>query len=65
MYRTATGRDYGEPTGMCKETSVHSGVFVREWTKASVQMDCNTYTPEIKMKDSASQVVVESKHHGL
>ena len=50
---------------MCKETSVHSGVFVREWTKASVQMDCNTYTPEIKMKDSASQVVVESKHHGL
>ena len=32
--------DYGEPIGHCKETSPDSGVFRREWTKASVEMDC-------------------------
>jgi hypothetical protein len=42
--------DYGEPTEICKETAPNSGVFTREWTKASVQMDCKTYTPTITMK---------------
>ena len=42
--------DYGEPTGLCAETAPNSGVFTREWTKASVQMDCNTWTPTIKMQ---------------
>ena len=32
--------DYGEPIGHCKETFTNSGVFQREWTKASVQMNC-------------------------
>ena len=31
--------DYGTPTGLCQETAPNSGVFSRDWTKASVQMD--------------------------
>jgi len=42
--------DYGEPTGLCSETSHGSGIFTREWTKAKVQMDCKTYTPTIAWK---------------
>ena len=33
--------DYGEPLGVCKETSPGSGVFEREWTGATVQWNCN------------------------
>lgn len=40
--------DYGEPTGLCKETT--TGVFTRDWTKATIQMDCNTWTPTITLK---------------
>ena len=32
--------DYGTPIGHCEETGPSSGVFRREWTKASVQMSC-------------------------
>jgi hypothetical protein len=42
--------DYGEPTELCDETAANSGIFVRDWTKATVQMDCNTYTPTITFK---------------
>merc|ERR1712127_968844 len=42
--------DYGEPIGRANETAPESGVFVREYTKASIQMDCNTYTPTITFK---------------
>ena len=35
--------DIGEPLGLCSETAAGSGVFTREWSKASVQMDCNSY----------------------
>ena len=42
--------DYGEPEGLCKETAPGSEVFVREWSKSTVQMDCKTYTPTITMK---------------
>ena len=42
--------DYGEPLGLCKETGAKSGVFTREWSKASVQMDCNSWTPTITLK---------------
>ena len=43
--------DYGEPLdAVCKETSLNSGIFIREWSKAAVQMDCNTWTPTITMK---------------
>lgn len=33
--------DYGTPVGYCKEAA--PGVFRREWTKADVELDCNTY----------------------
>lgn len=36
--------DYGTPLGTCAETAIGSGVFVRKYAKALVQMDCNTYT---------------------
>eukprot|EP00759_Apiculatamorpha_spiralis_P046574 PhF_6_TR42883/c0_g1_i2/m.64969 len=41
--------DYGTPIGLCQETAPNSGVFVRNWTKAAVKMDCNTWTPTITM----------------
>ena len=55
MFPPALNVDYGEPVGLCKETAAGSGVFVREWTKATVQMDCKTYTPTITMKNQAGQ----------
>jgi hypothetical protein len=42
--------DYGVPTGLCAETASDSGVFVREWTKSTVTVDCIKYTSGIKMK---------------
>jgi len=42
--------DYGTPTGFCSETTPGSGVFTRDWTKATVKMDCNAYEGSITMK---------------
>mmetsp|Transcript_33199 Transcript_33199/g.77854 ORF Transcript_33199/g.77854 Transcript_33199/m.77854 type:complete len:170 (-) Transcript_33199:26-535(-) len=42
--------DYGTPTGLCKETSSGSGVFVRDWTKATVTVDCNAYNSTVQFK---------------
>lgn len=42
--------DYGEPTGFCAETAPGSNVFMRDWSKATVEMDCNTYKGQVKMK---------------
>lgn len=42
--------DYGEPTGLCSETAPNSQVFTRDYTKATFQMDCKTWTPTITMK---------------
>ena len=47
--------DYGEPAvagpaGICKETAPQSGIFTREYSKASVSMDCNTWKGTITMK---------------
>jgi hypothetical protein len=42
--------DFGEPEGLCAETAPGSRVFAREWSKARVEMDCNTWTPTITMK---------------
>jgi len=48
LYPDALSKDYGEPVDeLCKEVS--SGVFQRKWTKATVEMDCNTWSPSIKM----------------
>ena len=49
-YPAALAKDYGEPLGRANETA--PGVFVREFTKSTVQMDCNTYTPTITFKSS-------------
>jgi len=41
--------DYGVPVDkLCKETN--PGVFEREWSKASVKMDCSTFAGSITMK---------------
>ena len=42
--------DYGVPNGLCAETAPSSGVFTRDWSKATFQLDCNTWTPTITMK---------------
>ena len=42
--------DFGTPLGLCAETASGSGVFAREFTKASVKLDCNTGVPSITMK---------------
>ncbi len=42
--------DYGTPVDkLCKETAPNSGVFEREWTKASVKMECATFKGTITM----------------
>ena len=44
-------KDFGEPVDkVCKETAPNSGIFTREWSKASVKMDCTSWTPTITMK---------------
>ena len=46
----ALNADYGEPVdgALCKESKPN--VFTREWTKASVQLDCVSYAATITMK---------------
>ena len=39
--------DYGVPHGLCVESANGSGVFTREWSKASVTLDCNTWSGSI------------------
>lgn len=48
-FRSEMAADYGEPVGTCYETTAGSGVFERQWTKATVQMDCGTWTANITM----------------
>mmetsp|Transcript_27998 Transcript_27998/g.39437 ORF Transcript_27998/g.39437 Transcript_27998/m.39437 type:complete len:462 (+) Transcript_27998:102-1487(+) len=42
--------DYGVPEDICFEYS--PGIFHREWTHASIELDCNKFTPTIKLKES-------------
>lgn len=42
--------DYGEPRELCRETAKDSQIFTREWSKASVQINCKTWEAIIKMK---------------
>lgn len=44
--------DYGEPLSHCTETTPGSGVFVREWTKAIVRLDCNAWAGSITPKST-------------
>jgi hypothetical protein len=50
-YPALLNADFGEPVdAVCHETGTNTGVFVREWSNAMVQMDCNTVTPTITWK---------------
>merc|ERR1711974_412699 len=40
-------KDFGEPTGICHETSPGSHVFVRKWTRATISLDCNTFSAQL------------------
>ena len=42
--------DYGDPLGVCYETTPGSNVFVRNFTKSTVQMDCQTWVPTVVFK---------------
>jgi hypothetical protein len=43
--------DYGVPVDKyCTESATQPGVFTREWTKASVSMDCATFAGAITLK---------------
>merc|ERR1712039_436770 len=48
--------DFGVPVDgqRCMETSEGSGVFVRNWTKATVMLDTNTNKATITIKQSES-----------
>jgi hypothetical protein len=51
-YPAILNTDFGEPIdALCHETAPNSQIFVREYTKATIQMDCNTYTPTFTMKE--------------
>ena len=45
--------DYGEPVGgaLCKETAANSEIFTREYSKASVQLDCKAWKGTVTMKN--------------
>ena len=47
---TLLDADYGEPVGLCAETAPGSAVFRREWTHATVEMDCKAWRATIAMK---------------
>jgi hypothetical protein len=57
----ATDADYGTPLGICKETKAGSKVFVRERTKATVAIDCTTFTPVIKIKTDDGSLKTAAK----
>ena len=45
--------DLGAPQGFCSETAPGSGVFTRDWEKATVALDCNTYVGTVSPKAEA------------
>lgn len=49
-YPQMLNEDYGAPLGLCDETAEGSGIFKREWSKSTIEMDCNTWTASIKLK---------------
>lgn len=42
--------DYGVPLSHCTETAPNSGVFTREWSKATATIDCNQWKGTVTMK---------------
>ena len=48
--------DYGEPSGLCSE--IRPGVFRRNYSKATVEMDCARWKGSIEMKDAQTVLQV-------
>ena len=49
---TAFAEDYGVAKGICRrKPGTQKGVYEREYSHATVTMDCNTWTGTIKMSD--------------
>ena len=46
--------------GLCKETALNSAIFERDWTMASVQVDCNKWEGTITMKTTGKSVFEEA-----
>ena len=57
--------DYGEPMAPCHELEstdgAKTGVFKREWTKAMIEFDCNSFTPSIQFSNGASGMAIGSQ----
>lgn len=56
-----TDVDYGEPIEVCHETSAGSAVFVREWTKATVTVNCSEWSSSITPKANGMTLQEEDK----
>ncbi len=55
----ALNYDYGEPVDpICHETTPGSGIFTRRWSKATVTLDCNTFTPNITLDGHSTPIPV-------
>jgi|TARA_B110000208_G_scaffold30158_1_gene39657 hypothetical protein len=50
-YGVPVGVANGDGLGLCKETAPGSEIFVREYTKSTVVMDCTVYVATISMHD--------------
>ena len=46
--------DVGEPLGFCAETAPQSGVWRREYTRYSIQVDCSDFTSTFTPKVAAA-----------
>ena len=47
--------DYGVPVDeICRETADNSSVFVRRYSKATVQMNCSSWQPKVTFKRAAA-----------
>ncbi len=49
IFPPALKLDYGVPLGLCHEDAARPGVFVRRWSRAVVELDCNSYRPNITL----------------
>ena len=59
--------DYGVPQGVCAETAPGSGKFTRQWSKATVELDCSSWTSAITLKtdDDAYQTDGRMERHTM
>lgn len=53
--------DFGAPLGLCKETAPNSNIFVREWTKVNVSLDCNTFVSSFAPQATAEPNLFEGE----